>query len=147
MFPISVISLDNCYQWPNQVLLNKCGFYRYALLPDLLWLAVERAFIKNSRKAGTRLFGTLLWKIVKALWLVKYSRKFAEISRKVSILIYFNRLTENQIFLKNLFFKNTDIRKFFYFLVECLQVNRIYVTSFWFHRKLLPEKSNKLSYK
>ena len=30
------------------------GFYRYALLAYLLvWVAVERAFIKNSRKAGT----------------------------------------------------------------------------------------------
>ena len=29
------------------------GFYRYALLEDLLWLVVERAFIENSRKAGT----------------------------------------------------------------------------------------------
>ena len=29
------------------------GIYRYALLADLLWLVVERAFTKNSRKAGT----------------------------------------------------------------------------------------------
>ena len=29
------------------------NFYRYALLADLLWLVVERAFTKNSRKAGT----------------------------------------------------------------------------------------------
>ena len=29
------------------------GFYRYALLADLLWLAVERTFTKNSRKAVT----------------------------------------------------------------------------------------------
>ena len=28
------------------------GFYRYALLANLLWLVVERAFTKNSRKAG-----------------------------------------------------------------------------------------------
>ena len=28
------------------------GFCRYALLADLLWLAVERVFTKNSRKAG-----------------------------------------------------------------------------------------------
>ena len=29
---------------------------RYALLADLLWLFVERAFTKYSRKAGTWLF-------------------------------------------------------------------------------------------
>ena len=52
------------------------GFYRYALLADLLWLVVERAFTKNSRKAGTCLFGASLWKIIKALWLVKYSCLF-----------------------------------------------------------------------
>ena len=28
----------------------------YAFLADLLRLVIERAFIKNSRKAGTRLF-------------------------------------------------------------------------------------------
>ena len=37
---------------------------------------VERAFTKNSRKAGTWPFGASLWKIIKALWLVKYSSKF-----------------------------------------------------------------------
>ena len=44
------------------------GFYRYALLADLLWLVVERAFTKNSRKARTYLFGASLRKIIKALW-------------------------------------------------------------------------------
>ena len=29
------------------------GFYRYAQLADSLWLVVESAFTKNSRKAGT----------------------------------------------------------------------------------------------
>ena len=28
----------------------------YALIADLLWLVFEKAFNKNSRKAGTRLF-------------------------------------------------------------------------------------------
>ena len=36
------------------------GFYRYALLADLLLLIVERGFTKNSRKAGTCLFGASL---------------------------------------------------------------------------------------
>ena len=36
------------------------GFYRYALLADSLWVAVEKAFTKNSRKAGTCLFGAAL---------------------------------------------------------------------------------------
>ena len=43
------------------------GSYRYALLADLLWLVVERAFTKNSRKAGMWLFGVSLKKIIKAL--------------------------------------------------------------------------------
>ena len=33
------------------------GFYRYALLADLV---VERVFTKNSRQAGTCLFGASL---------------------------------------------------------------------------------------
>ena len=32
----------------------------YAFLADLLWLIVEGAFTKNSRKAGTRLSGESL---------------------------------------------------------------------------------------
>ena len=34
---------------------------------DLLWIVAERAFTKNSREAGTWLFGASLWKIIKAL--------------------------------------------------------------------------------
>ena len=53
------------------------GFNRYGLLVYLLlWVAVERAFTKNSRKAGTSLSGASLRKIIKALLLVKYSNKF-----------------------------------------------------------------------
>ena len=71
--------------------------------------------------------------------------KFAEISRKVSILIYLYRWAENQIYLEILFFTNTDNHRFFwlYSLIECLQVNRMYVTSFWFHSKLVLEKAKK----
>ena len=58
------------------------GFYKYALLADLIWLVVERTFMKNSRKAGTWLFGASLWKIIKSLWLVKYSSKFVFIDRR-----------------------------------------------------------------
>ena len=36
------------------------GFYRDAFLADLIWLVVERAFTKNSRKVGTWLFGASL---------------------------------------------------------------------------------------
>ena len=52
------------------------------LLADLLWLVVEITFTKNSRKARTWLFGASLWKIIKALWLVEYSSKFAFIDRR-----------------------------------------------------------------
>ena len=38
--------------------------------------------MKNSRKAGKWLFGASLWKIIKALWLVKYSNKIVFIDRK-----------------------------------------------------------------
>ena len=54
---------------------------RYTLLSDFLWV-VERAFTKNSRKAGLWLFGASLWKIIKALWLVKFSGKLIFIERR-----------------------------------------------------------------
>ena len=76
--------------------------------------------------------------------------KFAEISRKVSILIDLYRWAENQILLKILFFSNTDIHRFLwlYLWIEFLQINRMYVTSFWFHSKLVLEKGKKsASYK
>ena len=60
----------------------QCGFYRYALLADLIWFVVETGFTKNSRKAGTRLFGESLWKIITFLWLVKYFSKFVFIDRR-----------------------------------------------------------------
>ena len=41
------------------------GFYKYALLADLLWLVAQRAFTKNLTKAGTCLFGASLWKSLK----------------------------------------------------------------------------------
>ena len=58
------------------------SFYWCALLADLLWVIVGRAFTKNSRKARTWLFGASLWKIIEALWLVKYSSKFVFIDRR-----------------------------------------------------------------
>ena len=58
------------------------GFYKYALLADLLWLVAERAFTKNLKKAGTCLFGASLWKIIKVLWLVKCSSKFVFTDRR-----------------------------------------------------------------
>ena len=44
-----------------------------------------------------------------------------------------------------MFFSNNDIGKCLrlYLLIECLQVNRMYVTSFWFHSKLVLEKAKK----
>ena len=46
---------------------------------------------------------------------------------------------------KILFFSNTDIHRFLwlYSLIESLQVNRMYVTSFWFHSKLVLDKARK----
>ena len=64
----------------------QCGFYRYALLADLLWLAVERAFTKNSGKAATWLFEALLWKIIKLLWLVKYSNNLFLLTGEAGIV-------------------------------------------------------------
>ena len=46
------------------------GFYKYALLVNLLWFIVEKAFTKNLRKARAWLFGASMRKIIKALWLV-----------------------------------------------------------------------------
>ena len=58
------------------------GFYKYALLADLLWLVAQRAFTKNLTKARTCLFGASLWKIIKVLWLVKCLSKFVFTDRK-----------------------------------------------------------------
>ena len=71
--------------------------------------------------------------------------KFAEISRKVSILIYLYRQAEYQTFFKILFPSNTDSHRLLglYSLIECLQVNQMYVTSFWFHTKLVMKKAKK----
>ena len=68
--------------------------------------------------------------------------KFAEISRKVSILIYLYRWAENEIFLKILLFSLiftifTDFIHWLYSLIKCLQFSRMYVTSFSFHSKYL----------
>ena len=59
-------------------------------------------------------------------------------------MIYIYWWAENQIF-KILFFSNTDTHRFLrlYSLIECLEVNRMYVTRFWFHSKLVLEKAKK----
>ena len=44
------------------------------------------AFTKNLRKPGTWLFGASLWKIINALWLVKYSSKFLLLTREAWIV-------------------------------------------------------------
>ena len=64
----------------------QCDFYRYALLADLLWLVVEGAFTKNSGKAATWLFEALLWKIIKLLWLVKYSSNLFLLTGEAGIM-------------------------------------------------------------
>ena len=48
---------------------------------------------------------------------LQYLWKFEEISRKVSLLIYFNSWVHNQIFH---FFPNTNIHRFLYLLIKCL---------------------------
>ena len=75
------------------------------------------------------------------LILLKVCRNF----KKVSILIYLYGWAANQIVFKTLFSTNTHICRFLrlHLLIECLQVNRIYVTSFWFHCKLVLEKARK----
>ena len=46
----------------------------------------------------------------------------------VCILIWLKRCTENQIFFRNSFFSNADMNMFLYWLIECLQVNRMCIT-------------------
>ena len=60
-------------------------------------------------------------------------------------MIYLYGWAENQILLKILFFSDTNIHRFLwlYSSIECLQVKRMYVTSFWFYRNLGPEKVKK----
>ena len=69
-------------------------------------------------------------------FLIIFLIKFAYISRNVVwIIIWLNRCTENQIFLRNSFFSNADIHLFLYCLIECFQVNRMCITGNW-SRKL-----------
>ena len=60
-------------------------------------------------------------------------------------MIYIYTWAGNQIFLTISLFWNTDIRRFLWLdsLIECLQVNRMDATSFWFHSRLLLEKAKK----
>ena len=60
-------------------------------------------------------------------------------------MIYLYRWAENEIFLKTLFFSNTDNRRYprHHSLIECLQVIWMYVTIFSFHSKLVLEKAKK----
>ena len=62
------------------------GFYMYDLLADLIWVVVKRAFTKYSRKAGMWLFGTSLWKTIKALWLANFSRNFCLLTGEAGIV-------------------------------------------------------------
>ena len=66
----------------GNILEMQYGFCSYALFVDCPWLAVARSFTKNSRKVAMWLFGASLWKIIKVLWLVKYSSKFVFIHRR-----------------------------------------------------------------
>ena len=77
-----------CFLTTNSVnfLEIQYDFYRYALLADLLWLAVERVFTQSSRKAGTWLFLASLSTIIKTLWIVNYSSKFFSLTGEAGIL-------------------------------------------------------------
>ena len=68
--------------------------------------------------------------------------EFENYSRKLCILIWLNRCNENQIFPRNSFFSSPDILMFLYWLIHGLQVNRMCITSFWFHPKLVKKTKN-----
>ena len=52
------------------------------------------------------------------------------------------RCAENKIFLKTSLSSNTDIHRFLYWPIKCLQVDRMFVTGFWFHDKLVKKAKN-----
>ena len=79
---------------------------------------VRRACIWLFRQSNYRM------KAIQLLW------KLVEISRKVCIFIWLNRIAENQTFLRNSFFSNTYIHRFLYWLIEWLYVNHMLVISF-----------------
>ena len=74
--------------------------------------------------------------------LLKVCRNFKE-GHPFDLLIQMN--WKSNIFKNYIFFSNTDIHRFLwlYSLIECLQNNRIYATSFWFHSKLVVEKAKR----
>ena len=152
-------------------------------------LVVERAFTKNSRKTGTCLFGAWLWKIIKALWLVKYSslilltevgivnvqgcgmhwclsrlasstkhtdtepsaisNRFKSLQKSQWRSAFWFTYTDEQTikyFLKFYFPQILVSTGFFDFIHESnvyKLCNRMYVTSFSFHSKLVLEKAKK----
>ena len=58
-------------------------------------------------------------------------------------LIYLNGRAESEMHLSGLFLAGADICGFLYSSIGCLQVYRVYITSFWFHSKLVLQKAKK----
>ena len=50
-------------------------------------------------------------------------------------------IAENQIFPRSSFFSSTDSRRFLYLFIEYFHLNRMFITSFWFHSKSRLEKT------
>ena len=58
-------------------------------------------------------------------------------------LIYLNGRAESEMHLNGLFLAGADICGFLYSSIGCLQVYQVYITSFWFHSKLVLQKAKK----
>ena len=110
-----------------------------------LFLLTEEAEVVNIQSCGMH-------------WYLSYKTKYTDTEPEAipnqlplkfqgRLAFWFTYIGELKIkyFLKILFLSNTDIHRFLwlYSLIACLQINRKYVTSFWFHSKLVMEKAKK----
>ena len=102
------------------------------------WSAIQLSLLLLTREAGVV--------NVYLSWLSTLSRYTATkpgvISNPFKSL---RKIPAGQIFLKTLFFSTTYFCKFLrpYLFLDCLQANRMYVTSFWRYSKLVLEKATK----
>ena len=87
-------------------------------------------------RIGIWLAGPVHWHRFILSLIINDNIKFVDILRKVYILIWLNICIEKQIFPRT-HVSQTLTLMFLYWLIECLQVNRMCIISFCFHSQLI----------
>ena len=127
-FQIGLISSYSSYQWPSW---GCCAVFGggYAFLADLLWIGGCRgcgmhwclAWLAGCAGRGVRLHLRSFW------WFARISGGGGQ---GFGPLIYLNGRAEGEIHLNGLFLAGADVCGFLYSSIGCLQVYRVYITSF-----------------